>query len=1290
MKKFLLAVKGWIVAHKIISIVIGAAAALVIATAVIVPVSVSSAKKKKAANQDSQLPSGDQTPSGDQGGGQQGGDQGGDQGGGGGSSAATYTITWKDENGTVLETDYEVAQGTMPTYDGATPTKAETAAATYVFNTWSPEVVAANADAVYTATYTATTKKYAVTWVDGNGDELKTDQVDYGTVPVYSGTDPTKDATAAEEYTWNNGWNEEPTAVTGNVTYTATFNATPKKYAITWVDGNGNTLKTDQVNYGEVPVYSGADPTKNSTVEEEYTWNHGWNIEPVAVTGPATYTATFDSAPHRYAITWVDGNGETLKTDQVGYGSVPSYSGTTPTKDNTVGETFTFNDTWSPAPVAVTGPATYTANFDANGRSYHVRYVNYNGDELQDMGNVAYSDLADLVYTGSTPLKPQDAQYTYAWDSTWTENVDSENSTVTYTANFTPTTRTYTVTWKDGDGNVIHNSYDVPYGTTPEYNGPLPTKEQTATIHYTFNDTWTPALGNITGDTEYVANFNEGPALYEARFVNSNGATLQSFDDVEYDDPNAINLYNVTPSCPDDSNLNFEFDGWVELDPDTVNFTRYFKATYHAVSTKPEALSYTFDTDHYVVNGFTDHNSKLLTIPAVYNDGVNGEYPVTAIGDNAFGWCSDIERITIPASVTSIGSFAFGGNSNLVTVEIAGNPTFEDYAFSQCNKLDNFTMSGEGAYEIKNDAFKYCKFSNLTLGPGCTKIWYNAFVGCQFTSFPTLNNVTEIQLRAFQDCDKLTSFTFGSSLQSIGFCAFQGCVGLTSIDIPDNVTSLDSGGVFTDCGTISTFKIGTGLTSYDEDWLDGNTRVGAFAVSDGHPTYTTIDGVLFTADKSTLVAFPSGRSGAYTIPAETTDIVAYAFANADSLTSITVNEGITTLPSGVFAGCGAQSIILPDSLISISGYAFSECGVKSISIGKNVDYIDSKSFVDCDSLETLIIDPLNGNYVADGLIIYSSDMTKLILSVPSNDLDSYETPASINYIYDGAFSGSKIDSISVGTLGTGTFTLGCDIFNKATSTSITVGDRVTFIPQSAFRESTTLTINLTDNITSIHQNAFQEASIESFVMPANCTEIEYCAFYECETLTSFTFNSQPSITIDGYAFYGAGFETMTLPANVTSIGSGAFGGCENLTAFDMSNLGSGITEVPSYFFASCYNLVNVTFSNYITSIEANAFQWDRELVTINFPSGLEEICYYAFNNCRKLENVTLPASLTTIGAYAFGGVAVTTFNYAGTASQWAAFKAGRDEDWTIWPDNEDELFVRYEGTSYDLYDVANR
>lgn len=75
----------------------------------------------------------------------------------------TYTITWANYDGTVLETD-TVTEGDTPTYDGATPTRAEDGQYTYTFDGWAPEVVAATADATYIATYTQTAQPDTTTY----------------------------------------------------------------------------------------------------------------------------------------------------------------------------------------------------------------------------------------------------------------------------------------------------------------------------------------------------------------------------------------------------------------------------------------------------------------------------------------------------------------------------------------------------------------------------------------------------------------------------------------------------------------------------------------------------------------------------------------------------------------------------------------------------------------------------------------------------------------------------------------------------------------------------------------------------------------------------------------------------------------------------------------------------------------------------------------------------------------------------------------------------------------------
>ncbi len=167
---------------------------------------------------------------------------------------------------------------------------------------------------------------------------------------------------------------------------------------------------------------------------------------------------------------------------------------------------------------------------------------------------------------------------------------------------------------------------------------------------------------------------------------------------------------------------------------------------------------------------------------------------VTSIGEGVFSGCSGLTSVFIPNSVTSIGRFAFHGCSGLTSVTIPNSVTsIGDFAFSRCSRLTSVTIPNS-VTSIGDSAFGGCTgLTSVTIGNSVTSIGDDVFNGCSgLTSVTIPNSVTSIGDRAFYYCSGLTSVTIPNSVTSIGDRAFQGCSGLTSVTIGNSVTSIGS------------------------------------------------------------------------------------------------------------------------------------------------------------------------------------------------------------------------------------------------------------------------------------------------------------------------------------------------------------------------------------------------------------------------------------------------------------------------------------------------------------------
>lgn len=194
---------------------------------------------------------------------------------GGDPEENTYTVIWQDDNGDVLEIDRDVKEGTIPTYDGATPTKTSTEEHTYTFSHWSPTVVAIYQNTTYTANYSSGLRSYSVTWKNYDGSILEEDRVPHGSLPIYDGATPERAGDAQYKYLFT-GWNPEVVRVDSDATYTARFNRIQISGRIPGVDP---VISSDNrtVEYGFYPQSHVNDATLIARLEaSQASETNGW------------------------------------------------------------------------------------------------------------------------------------------------------------------------------------------------------------------------------------------------------------------------------------------------------------------------------------------------------------------------------------------------------------------------------------------------------------------------------------------------------------------------------------------------------------------------------------------------------------------------------------------------------------------------------------------------------------------------------------------------------------------------------------------------------------------------------------------------------------------------------------------------------------------------------------------------------------------------------------------------------------------------------------------------------
>ena len=571
---------------------------------------------------------------------------------------------------------------------------------------------------------------------------------------------------------------------------------------------------------------------------------------------------------------------------------------------------------------------------------------------------------------------------------------------------------------------------------------------------------------------------------------------------------------------------------------------------------------------------------------------------VTTIGEKAFFGCN-LNALTLPSTITSIGGGAFINNYNLqsiicnaVTPPTLGEnaigssvkeikvPISSIAAYKQANGWKNFSNYCSG--EVVNNGITYHIDENgatITAAEATlTEANIPSVVEFEGNQYP----VIKINDRVFSDNINLTSVKIDNGLVEICRLAFNGCQNLESVMLPESLTTLGSE-AFRSCKSLKTIKIPSGVTAIPDQCFDGCSSLNSVTIPEG---VTAIGDHAFGS---------CSLSNALTLPESLEKIGDCAFYYNSSLKSVNIPAKVKTIKNSAFSLCGLTELVIPEGVQTIGSDAFYKNSLENLTLPSTITSIGYEAFCDNNNLKSIICNAATPPTLGENAF-YSGSTSSI--KVPLHSIASYRK----------AFGWKDFSNYYGGEM---------------------IADGITY------------RINEKEAMVAAVEPSLTEANIPSAVeFEGNrylVIKINGYAFADNTNLTAVTL-PDGLVEIGNNAFYNCkNLESVTLPESLTTFGYDAFEGCKSLRAVKIP---SGVTAIPSSCFRECSSLESVTIPEGVTTIEDGAFQ-SCNLKALTLPESLEKIKVNAFVNNSSLKSVNIPAKVKKIEAQAFASCGLT-------------------------------------------------
>ena len=724
-----------------------------------------------------------------------------------------------------------------------------------------------------------------------------------------------------------------------------------------------------------------------------------------------------------------------------------------------------------------------------------------------------------------------------------------------------------------------------------------------------------------------------------------------------------------------------------------LNASTLINGLYYDLDTSSRTATVTYETIG------TDNYASLpasVKIPeTVTCDGIT--FTVTKVADQAFANCTSLEEISIPGTVTEIGTtctseryLPFYKCTSLIKVK------FED-GVQNISLGVFFSTSEPNSSYCSKGLFAYCPLQEVYIGRNIFYVNYDSYFSFEkypeyygysafynqpmlakvtFSSTVTeipaylfyrnvamtltdLPNVKTIGKSAFEGCSKLTTLNFGQDLMTVDDRAFYNCTNVTKLTFPDAITTIGDE-AFYNCSSITEVTVGSKLQSIGASAFQ---KCGSFTAILLPDNFTTMGASAFEGCKKLTVAKLGNSLRAVparafkncialsemTVPATSVSMGDQAFYNDSVLAVITMNDGLKTIGNEVF---------------------WNNSGIRTFTIPGTVTSIGSNSFYGCTNTSVLRFKDGEGTLTIDSYYTRSKkidDMTSRGSYTNRCNDYFYDCPIKTLYLgrdlkYDYADNASVYDYVD--GYWKEMSRASAPFVNSTTLQKVTIGSKVTFLYNHLFHNCDKVTtIDIPASIANIYGNAFDDCSSLTATTFHDATNnhtltLGDYAFRNCATLPEVTFPRQ-LLSVGNYTYAQCPLlKTLTFPAMLESIGNYAFAECTGLTQLTFKDSGKSVklgygarsNSGTSYLDnIPLFGNTNLTYLYIGRNINYTAgekygyspFYNQSFLTDVRFSqSGTVSYCkdylLYKVNNCKTL---TLPESLTSIGNWTFRGMA---------------------------------------------------